>query len=144
LAPDLERGTVILVDPAGLEETRHIYANNWNLPRVLNHIYTFPEHWEWDDQPRVYRLLPDWKERIWVEGTTFQVNEATTLAPSAYYRTTSTNNVILLAMDESQLVRVGPELIIEGQTFSLKWIEKISAPDFPQGVLFPLLIDESH
>lgn len=59
--PDMGEGTVILVDPAGLIDTRHIDANTWSLPLVLQYIYGFPP--EWDPVPRVHRLLPDWRAR---------------------------------------------------------------------------------
>lgn len=58
---DLEDGTVVFVDPAGLIDTRYIGANTWNLPLVLQYIIEFPE--EWQNPPRVHRLLPDWRER---------------------------------------------------------------------------------
>ncbi len=59
--PDLGEGTVILVDPAGLIDTRYINANTWSLPLVLKYIYEFPS--DWDPAPRVHRLLPDWRVR---------------------------------------------------------------------------------
>ena len=59
--PDMGEGTVILVDPAGLIETRHIDTNTWSLPLVLKYIYEFPSGW--DPMPRVHRLLPDWQVR---------------------------------------------------------------------------------
>jgi len=59
--PDLGEGTVILVDPAGLIDTRQIDANTWSLPLVLQYIYEFPS--DWDPVPRVHRLLPDWRAR---------------------------------------------------------------------------------
>ena len=60
-ASGMGEGTVILVDPAGLIDTRQIDANTWNLPLVLQYIYEFPS--DWDPAPRVHRLLPDWKVR---------------------------------------------------------------------------------
>ena len=141
LTPDIEKDTAILIEPTGLEKTQYIDANTWNMPRVLNQIYTFPEQWEWYEEPRVYWLWPTWRDMIWVDGTTtFRIDEATTLPPSAYFKNTQAENVILLEMQNGQLVRVGPELIIEGKTFVLKTVEDASSPDFPHGVLYPLLI----
>jgi hypothetical protein len=142
LTPDIEKDTAILIEPAGLEKTQYIDANTWNMPRVLNHIYTFPEQWEWYEEPRVYWLWPTWREMIWVDGTTtFRIDEATTLPPSAYFKNTQVENVILLEMQDGRLVRVGPELIIEGKTFILKLAGEASSPAFPRGVLYPLLVD---
>jgi hypothetical protein len=142
LTPDIEKDTAILIEPAGLEKTQYIDANTWNMPRVLNHIYTFPEQWEWYEEPRVYWLWPTWREMIWVDGTTtFRIDEATTLPPSAYFKNTQVENVILLEMQDGRLVRVGPELIIEGKTFILKLAREASSPAFPRGVLYPLLVD---
>jgi hypothetical protein len=79
---------------------------------------------------------------IWVDGTTnFRIDEATTLPPSAYFKTTEAENVILLEMPDGLLFRVGPELIIEGKTFMLKLTGEASSPAFPRGVLYPLLVD---
>jgi hypothetical protein len=143
LTPDIEKGTVILIEPTGLAKTKFIDANTWNMPRILNNIYTFPEYWEWHEEPRVYWLWPTWREMIWIDGTTmFRIDEATTLPPTVYFKTAQIDDVILLEMQEGKLVRVGPELIIEGIALPLKPIEEISSPRFPYGVLFPLLIDE--
>jgi hypothetical protein len=142
LTPDIEKDTAILIEPAGLEKTQYIDANTWNMPRVLNQIYTFPEQWEWYEEPRVYWLWPTWREMIWVDGTTtFRIDEATTLPPSAYFKNTQVENVIILEMQKGQLVRVGPELMIEGKTFILKLAGEASSPAFPRGVLYPLLVD---
>ena len=59
---DVNQGTVILIDPNGLRDTRQIGANTWNLPRVLNQIYTFPA--DWKNPPRVYRLNPGWDKLL--------------------------------------------------------------------------------
>jgi hypothetical protein len=143
LSPDIEKDTVILIEPTGLEQTKYIDANTWNMPRILNNIYSFPEHWEWFEQPRVYWLWPTWREWIWLEDNTFRIDEATTLPPSGYFKNTQADNVILLEMQNGKLARVGPELVIEGKTFTLKTGDRTSAPDFPHGVLYPLLINHA-
>ena len=57
---DMEDGTVILVDPEGLIDTRYIDANTWNLPLVLQYVHKLAI--EWESKPTVHRLLPDWRE----------------------------------------------------------------------------------
>ena len=59
--PELDDGTVVLVDPAGMIDARYIDANTWNLPLVMQYVFEFPD--EWEDKPEVHRLLPDWQER---------------------------------------------------------------------------------
>jgi hypothetical protein len=61
VVPDLEEGTVALVDPAGLADTRYIDANTWNLPVILPLLFEFPA--DWSRVPAVHRLIPDWRER---------------------------------------------------------------------------------
>ena len=58
---DMEDGTVMLVDPKGLIDTRYVGANTWNLPLVLQYVYELPI--EWESKPTVHRLVPDWRER---------------------------------------------------------------------------------
>ena len=38
LTPDIEKDTVILIEPTGLAKTKFIDANTWNMPRVLSSI----------------------------------------------------------------------------------------------------------
>jgi hypothetical protein len=67
----MEEGSIIAVEPNGLIDTRHIDANTWNLPYVLNNIYVFPE--EWETIPLAYRLLPNWRERAIVNPTVIRI-----------------------------------------------------------------------
>jgi len=63
-APDVEEGTVILIDPAGLTDTWAIDANTWAMPQILSYLFQYPTTWE--AQPAVHRLLPDWRIRsLW-------------------------------------------------------------------------------
>jgi len=120
LCPDLEKDTVILVDPAGLRYTRHIDANTWNLPRVLPQIYKFPSYWEWFEKPRVYRLVEGWEDRIIQENLEFDLSGATTIAPPSYYQTVEPSNVILLFSDDGVLSRQIESINLNGQDFELR------------------------
>jgi hypothetical protein len=51
LIPDVNEGTVVLVDPQGLPEPQQISANTWVLPRLLRDICSFPS--QWNHPPRV-------------------------------------------------------------------------------------------
>ena len=46
LLPDLTDGTVVLVEPGGLKDTKQIAANHWSLPIVLEQLYQFPAAWD--------------------------------------------------------------------------------------------------
>lgn len=120
LCPDLEKDTVILVDPAGLRYTRHIDANTWNLPRILPQIYQFPSTWEWYEKPRVYRLVEGWEDRIIQENGEFGLTGATTIAPPSYYRTVEPSNVILLFSDDGVLSRQNESINLNGQDYKLR------------------------
>ncbi len=137
LVPDLDDGEVVLVDPTGLQDTLHIDANTWNLPRVLGQIYSFPENW--DDPPRVYRLLPDWSEKI-VAGTgQFAINLAGSGPP--FHGTVASSRVILIASAHGFLERLEGPLEIGGARFQLHPAAHPPLSPIPRGPLFDVLVD---
>jgi len=136
IAPDLEKGTVILVDPAGLRDTKYIGSNTWNLPRILEQIYSFPESWGKYDIPRVYRLTPDWEQYILGEEGVLHLNARTTVAPRSYDRAVDPAQVIYLTSEDNQLARVTGSLTINDTSLGLK----ISTPD-PQPAYEPSVLD---
>jgi hypothetical protein len=139
LVPDINKGTVILVDPQGLEDGRYIAANNWNLPMMLEQVYIFPSEWEFYDIPRVYRLTPDWQRYILGEGGLFHLNARTTIASRSYDRAVDPEHVIFLESGGGQFTRVSDAINIQGSEIGIKPLSG-PYPSYPEGVLFDLLV----
>jgi len=140
LIPDLEKGNVILVEGTGLEDTRYIGANTWNLPRILEQIYEFPNEWDGYDIPRVYRLTPNWDDYILGEEGFLHLNARTTVAPRSYDRAVDPSGVIFLKTLDNQLIREKEDLMIMGSQVELKTFDLVLTPAFPPGRSYDLLI----
>jgi hypothetical protein len=138
LIPDVSDGTVILVDPEGLEDIQQIDANTWNLPRVLQYIYTFPT--EWEVIPRVYRLMPGWEKRTGVGESLFQVNDANVVAAYYFYTIVESSHVIIIETDGDELSRRVEPLIAGGVEYPLKLPDGSEVQVLEKGVLFDYLI----
>ena len=118
LIQDADVGTAILVEPDGLEDVLQIGANTWNLSRVLNQLYIFPD--ESMSVPRVYRLLPGWQEKIVLEDGSFQVNRETVTTPPDNYGVFESGDVIIISTDGDKMKRIDGQLEINGTSFLLK------------------------
>lgn len=138
LIPDATNGTVILVDPSGLKDTRQIGANTWNLPRVLNQIFQYPA--DWKNPPRVYRLLPGWQDHIVTKDGQFQVNELTATAPPSLYTVVDSSDVILIETGTGRLVRRSGPLLIGDLQFTLKNALIGQPQSIEKGFLFDYLV----
>ena len=131
--PDMGEGTVILVDPAGLIDTRHIDANTWSLPLVLQYIYGFPSGW--DPKPSVHRLLPDWRVR--------SLQNPLELKAVDYkweYIVVPWNDAVLLSTSAGMAVGRIEEVELGEDHFSLARPANPSAPVFPRGLLYDELV----
>jgi hypothetical protein len=104
LVPDVQDGSVILVDPSGLEDPRQIGANYWNLPRVLEQLYVFPS--EWESTPRVYRMEPGWEGRLRTPGGQIRLDASTTFSAPDAYGTFDPASAIVIRTLEGHLTRV--------------------------------------
>lgn len=54
LCPDLNDGTLILVNSDGFSDATRHFSMNWSQSRILDKLFQFPK--EWHDLPRVYIL----------------------------------------------------------------------------------------
>jgi len=140
LVPDLEKGTVILVEPDNLPETRYIGSNTWNLPRILELVFEFPHDWALLDIPRVYRLTPDWEDDIMGEEGLLHLNARTTVAPRAYDRAVDPSKVIILKQVDNQLTRMSGPLRLGGFMVNIKPEPDIQST-YPKNMLYDYLID---
>lgn len=138
LSPDLDDSVVILVEPSGLEDPRFIYANHWNLPRVLDQILRFPA--DWHAPPRVYRLRPGWETHLVAEDGQFRLDGLTVLAPPSLYGKTESRQVIFLETAGGAMRRIGGELHVGAATYPIRDLPLGAQRTFPSGFLYDLLI----
>jgi hypothetical protein len=136
---DMTNGTVILADPKGLGNTRQAGGNTWNMPRVLNQIYTFPV--DWKTPPRVFRLEPGWDKHLVNDQGLFQLDVITTMAPPSLYTTVKSTDTIVFDTTGGKLTRQTGPLILNGNSYPLKPAGAQSNPGFKKGFLYDYLID---
>ena len=141
LVSDAGDGTVILIDPEGLQDTRQIGANYWNLPRVLDQLYNFPDGW--DRAPKVYRLSENWQEGILTEDNMLSLNDATVFAPPQSLGTFDPANAILIDTSNGELRRVSGALTIEDRSVNLKPVSGSGGLLYSPGFLHRYLVDET-
>jgi len=131
--PDLSDGTVILVDPNGLEDTKHIDANTWSMPLVMQYIYEFPSTWQ--RAPRAHRLLPDWEERVLHNSLEIKAVDF-----KWEYVVVPWNDTVILETSKGRVVRRLEELQIDGEPYILKRIEIDPIVQYPEGILYAYLV----
>jgi hypothetical protein len=139
LLSDVTDGTAVLVDPAGLRDTLQIGANYWNMPRVLNQIYQFPDAWRLD--PQVYRLSPDWRDHILTQDGKLRLDGSTTVAPPSTYQTVNPQNAILLEPTDGGRWLRESTVLIAGRQLILQASGPKGEPPYPHGFLYSLLIE---
>jgi hypothetical protein len=137
LVPDVQEGSVILVDPSGLVDTRQIGANYWNLPRVLEQLYDFPG--EWERPPRAYRMVPGWEARILTPDGRIRLDASTTLSAPDAYGDFDPTDVILIQTTEGQLTRISePFPGVTGQQTAPP--PDAGEPPYPTTLLYDLMV----
>lgn len=153
LVPDLSEGIVIAVDPAGLPDARlwlpfraprgvpephQIKANAGNLARILEQLYIFPDDWEYP--PRVYRMLPGWRQHI--RGDQLRLTAAVPWVWPESSRLVPLDHVVLLNTGDGRLTRARPVLTVGGESHSLK--AQGSTPDaqWEERVLYDIMIKD--
>lgn len=131
----MEEGSIIGVEPDGLIDTRHIDANTWNLPYVLNNLYVFPE--EWETIPRVYRLLPNWKERTIVNPTVVRF-----LDYKWEYVAVPWSKFILVSTEDGRISSQVETVRLYGVYYSMSIIDPGKSNSFEPNFLHEYLINE--
>ncbi len=131
--PDLNDSTVILVDPNGLVDTKHIDANTWSMPLVLQYIFEFPSTWQ--NAPRVHRLLPDWEERVLHNSLEIKVIDY-----KWEYIVVPWKDTVILETSGGRVVRRLEEFQIDGDIYKLKEIETDPRVRYPEGILDKYLV----
>jgi hypothetical protein len=138
LIPDVDAGTVIMVEPQAFDDTLQIGANIWNTPRVLEFLYNFPA--EWEEPPRLYRLNPGWQNNLIQDGFTLKLDENTTLAPPTLFKTVESTDVIFLQVRSDRLSRRLEPLDIDDLEYPVKQSSGLGEPPFEKGILFDVII----
>jgi hypothetical protein len=136
--PDVRAGTVVLVEPQPLGDVTQIDANTWNLPRVLEQLYEFPE--EWSTPPRVIRLQPDWRNHILSGEGPLSLSWLSVLSPESLWGEVEGKDVILFLDEGGVLVRQSGPMDIAGQMTSLMTTAARGEPRYAHGLLYDLMI----
>jgi hypothetical protein len=158
LCPDLTEGTVILVEPSGLRDTRQpvpfrpsrgvsdpkqIKGLEWELPQVLSNIYQFPTSWQL--KPKAYRLQSGWQDKILSERNLFRVSTAIpVISDDEMNREIESNSVIFLETKSGKLTRRTEALTIGDRQFKLKTQTRTGLPPFDKKYLYNYLIQSPN
>jgi hypothetical protein len=141
LIPDAAPGTVVLVEPSGLKDTRQIGANYWNMARVLNQLYVFPP--SDDPPPHVNRLNPGWERDLGSSDGLLALNERTGWTINDVYGSYPSTSVIFIETTGGELARRSAPLILDGQEFPLKPVGPAFLPELQSTLLHEMLIASS-
>lgn len=144
LCPDLEENTVILVE-GNLPTVTQIYPFEWTISSILPNMYEFPTEWEF--QPTLYPLEPEWRSKIWDNGKLALNNHngAIYRAIYVYYswkeeRLMDSSDVILLKIDQDKLERINTPIIINQKNVSFKSNKFIQKNEFKTRPLYDYLV----
>jgi hypothetical protein len=140
LAPDVQDGTIILVEPSAFQDTKQIGANSWNLPRLLAGIYDFPK--EWSNPPGVYRLIPGWQNYIVDSDGFLQLKESTTSATASLYKNVKAADVIMIQSNKKVLSRSPGSLRIDQEEIAVKGFAMPALMPFPHGPIYRFLFED--
>lgn len=136
--PGLEEELVILVEPSLMEDTLHIDANTWNLPRILPQLCEVEPNWT--GPPRVYRLTEGWMDNILLEDGRIRVDGTTTIAPPSTYTEVSASNVLFLRWTESGTL--SPFKPIESPGLNQLLSPSVHPVPCSPDILYPMLIQK--
>jgi len=133
---------VVLVEPAGLKDTRQIAANHWSLPIVLEQLYQFPA--AWNGPPRVYRMKADWSTKALELPGVLVIDEYATHAPMDTSRTADPANAIRIETSGRTLTRLTEVVSPTGQTIHLRPLPgQWGEPPYKRGFLWRYMITGS-
>lgn len=140
IVPDAGEDKVIIVHSSGLRESVHIAANTWNMPRVLERILEFPEHW--DESPSVYRMQDGWLVHLQDGGGNLLLDSPAALTPRDHVREVSSSEMILIITDGGMVARQYSPIVIDGDNFPLSSPSAPILPTLPKKTLYDVLIPD--
>ncbi|MFQ5944337.1 MAG: hypothetical protein ACE5JF_12365 [Anaerolineales bacterium] len=138
---DAVGGTTVLVEPSGLGDTLHIGANTWNLPRILEQVYEFPQ--DWDAPPRVIRLQREWSDHLIANNGLFRLNPVTAMMPESLSNNIPSSTVLWIETESGSPIRRTTPLEMEQRSYSLKPIANRDFRQYQRGILYEILIEDS-
>lgn len=145
LAPDMSDGQVILVDAPSLPWGSQLTPFNMSMPSVLAQLYQFP--WQWKNVPKLYKLNPDWQQKIPANGEMALNNENGLLFfyyPWEPARQVKTSEIILLQEKDGKLVRTTTPIVVGTKKFSFKPLTNSTLDSFEKGYLYDYLISPNN
>lgn len=138
LIPDAHDNTAIVVDPAGIKKSRHILANTWNTPRVLDRIYQIPDDWKY--APSVYIMYPEWLQFLNEGSGELRLDWPAALTPAEYIRNVSSDEMIPIFTSDGALTRLDSSIQIDGKTYPVKTISDPILQTLPHKPIYDALI----
>lgn len=138
IIPDAGEGTAVIVDSSGMKESLHIAANTWNMPRVLEKIVEFPEHWE--VSPSVYKMQDGWLAHLHEGGGSLVLDHPVALSPTDHVRKIASSDMILIITDGGMVARQNSPIVIDGTTYPLSSLSEPVLPNLAKMTLFDVLI----
>ena len=142
LCPDMQEGTVILVERDELKNPDQMRAYGWSMPIVLERIYKFPPQWQ--VIPRTYPIYPDWQQKIDNPDQLplAKITEWLTFIAQQHSSEVSTQSTIMLKVVNGRLTRLDRLSLNSGITLNFKPPKLQSKIDFPHRQLYPYLIND--
>jgi hypothetical protein len=138
LIQDVSDGMAILVEPGAFQDVLTIGANTWNLPRVLQQLYHFPEDWT---PPRVFRLIDGWQNNIVRISGYFTLDGSNVYASNRNFGDFVQKQTIFISAAEGGLERRLAPLPLDGLV-EVKPMGEAVLNTFPTRPLYDLLIEE--
>ncbi len=139
LIQDVRDGTLILVEPSGLEDTLFINSNTWNVPRILPQMFTFPDTWE--ESPRVFRLIDKWQNNIVRLPGYFTLDGSNVFVSNRNFGDFAQTNTIFIMTSGGEFKRRLEPLPLDGQA-EVKLIGEKILDTFPKRPLYNILIEQ--
>jgi len=138
IIPDAGEGTAVIVDSSGMKESVHIGANVWNMPRVLERIIEFPEHW--NPPPSVYKMYGGWLDYLQEANGTIVLDHLVALTPRDHVREVSSVDMILIITDGGGVARQNSPIVLDGEEYPLRTPSDPVLPALEKKTLYSILI----
>jgi hypothetical protein len=97
---------------------------------------------EWDNLPRVYRLVPHWEDNLAIDATTFRLDYTSVTAPPSLYGEVASDHVIFIDTRSGEMVRRDQPLPVKDQYYDLKQVGEAVLPQLSPGLLYSLLVQD--
>ncbi|MFW5713987.1 MAG: hypothetical protein ACOCYU_04880 [Brevefilum sp.] len=141
LIEDVREGTIVLVEPSGLEDTLYINANTWNVPRILPQMFVFPNTWE--EIPRVFRMIAGWENTLVRIPGFYTLDGTNVFAFNRNFGDFRQTNTIFISTSSGEFRRRLDPLPLDGEA-EVKPVGEEILDTFPTRPLYHLLIEDNE